>query len=381
MPDPPQADLVLPRGASVAGDAALPRVLLLGPARTAVSGVSTHLNQLFDSPLAQHFRLSQFQVGSEGRGEGRAAFLLRLITSPCALLARLVRVRPRIVHINTSFEPKGYWRDLVYLGVAKLLRLKVVYQIHGGALPAQFFGKSPLLTRLLRRVLAWPDAVVLLSAAELAAFREFAPAARLRRIANAVPIGEVDLSPARYAVQRPLAVTYLGRLAVDKGIFETIEAVRLLRERGVEVHLRIAGSGAALEQIRRAIAEADVGERVVLVGALFGAAKEQLWRGSDVLAFPSYREGLPYALLEAMSWGAVPVVTPVGAIAEVVQDQVHGLIVPPRNPAAVADALQKLSEDRALLHRLALAARERVASQFSVTRLVAEFNDLYRSLA
>jgi glycosyltransferase involved in cell wall biosynthesis len=82
-----------------------------------------------------------------------------------------------------------------------------------------------------------------------------------------------------------------------------------------------------------------------------------------------------------MSWGAVPVVTPVGAIAEVVQDQVHGLIVPPRNPAAVADALQMLSEDRALLHRLALAARERVASQFSVTRLVAEFNDLYRSLA
>jgi glycosyltransferase involved in cell wall biosynthesis len=292
-----------------------------------------------------------------------------------------VRVRPRIVHINTSFEPKGYWRDLVYLGIAKLLRLKVVYQIHGGALPAQFFGKSPLLTRLLRRVLGWPDAVVLLSAAELAAFREFAPAARLRRIANAVPIGEVDLSSARYAAQRPLAVTYLGRLAVDKGIFETIEAVRLLRERGIEVHLRIAGSGAALEQIRRAIVEAGVGERVVLVGALFGAAKEQLWRSSDVLAFPSYREGLPYALLEAMSWGAVPVVTPVGAIAEVVQDRVHGLIVPARNPTAVADALQTLSEDRALLHRLALAARERVASQFSVTRLVAEFNDLYRSLA
>src|SRR5581483_6271544 len=229
---------------------------------------------------------------------------------------------------------------------------------------------SALLTRWLRRVLGWPDAVVLLSAKELAAFREFAPAARLRRIANAVPMSDVDLSPARYGSQRPLEVTYLGRLAIDKGIFETIEAVRLLRERGIDVRLRIAGSGVALAQIERAIIQAGVSDRVSILGPLFGAAKEQLWRDSQVLAFPSYREGLPYALLEAMSFGAVPVVTPVGAIPEVVQDQVQGLLVPPRDAAAVAAALQRLALDRPLLQRMALAARERVAHQYSVTRLV-----------
>lgn len=371
----------MPCDASMAHHAALPRVILLGPSRAAVSGISTHLNQIFDSPLAQHFRLSQFQVGGEGRSEGRAVFLLRLITSPCALAAQLVRVRPRIVHINTSFDPKGYWRDLVYLGVAKLLRLKVIYQIHGGALPAQFFARSRLLTRLLRRVLGWADAVVLLSAGELAAFREFAPAARLHRIPNAVPIGDVDLSPARYAPKAPLKVAYLGRLAATKGLFEIIEAVRLLRERGIEVRLRIAGYGVALEELRRAIEQADLADRVALVGALFGAAKEQFWRASDVLAFPSHFEAMPYALLEAMSWGVVPIVTPVGGVPEVVQDNVHGLIVPLRDPAALADALQRLSEDRTTLHRLALAGRERVVSQFSVARLVAELDDLYRSLA
>src|SRR5580658_5051250 len=115
------------------------KVLLLGPARSAVSGVSTHLNQLFASNLAQSFSLSQFQVGSEGRSEGRMGTLLRMLISPFQLTLRLLRTRPDVVHINTSFEPKGYWRDLVYLVIAKLLRLKVVYQVHGGAQPQEFF--------------------------------------------------------------------------------------------------------------------------------------------------------------------------------------------------------------------------------------------------
>jgi glycosyltransferase involved in cell wall biosynthesis len=356
-----------------------PRVLLLGPARTALSGVSTHLNLLFES-VSSDFCLSQFQVGSEGRAESRTRTLLRLATSPFALAACLLRSRPRIVHINTSFDPKGYWRDLVYLAVAKALRRKVVYQIHGGALPGEFFAHSRALTALLRYVLSWPDAVVVLGRSELAAHREFAPGARLVRIANAVPLCAADLRAERYTTKRPLAIAYLGRLAADKGILETIEAVAILRDRGIEACLTIAGAGAALGEIRHAIATTGLGDRARLVGPVTGAAKQQLWQKSDVFALPTSREGLPYSLLEAMSCGAVPVISPVGAIPDVVQDQVHGLFVPARDSRALADALERLARDRALLHRLALAARARVVSQYSVARLGREFAVLYRSL-
>jgi hypothetical protein len=108
-------------------------VLLLGPARSAVSGVSTHINQIFESPLAGAFRLSQFQVGREGRSESRAGMFVRIVTTPFAFAGCLISRRPRLVHINTSFEPKGYWRDLAYLAVAKTLGRKVIYQVHGGA--------------------------------------------------------------------------------------------------------------------------------------------------------------------------------------------------------------------------------------------------------
>ncbi len=367
---------------SCAGDdSGAPRVLLLGPMRGAVSGVSTHLNQLFESTLSQRFRLMQFQVGSEGHAEGRAGKLLRLVTTPFAFALCLIRLRPRIVHINTSLEPKSYWRDLVYLALAKTMRRKVVYQVHGGALPEEFVAGSRLRTVLLRRVLSWPDSVVLLARSEMAAYGRFAPLARLDLIANAIAPGEADLGADRYTAERPLNIVYVGRLAAEKGIFETLEALRILRERGTRVHLTIAGSGPAKCEINRVIAANGLGDQVSLPGAVFGAAKQRLWQEADVLAFPTYhREGLPYVLLEAMAGGAVPVTSCVGAIPDVVQDEVHGLFVPAHDPQAVADALERLAHDRPLLHRLALAARARVVSHFSVARMAGEFEVLYARL-
>jgi glycosyltransferase involved in cell wall biosynthesis len=358
------------------------RVLLLGPARTAVSGVSTHLNQLFESTLATSFELVQFQVGSEGRGEGRLRSLIRLGTSPFAFALCLLRARPRIVHINTSLEPKSFWRDLVYLALAKALRRKVVYQVHGGSMPAEFFARSRALRWLLRASLSWPETIVLLAHSEMLAYRSFAPRARLIRIANAIAAGEPpDLSPERYTASRPLEIVYVGRLAADKGIFEAVEALRILRDRDVTVRLSIAGSGPAESELRHRIAANELGDRVRLVGAVFSRAKEQLWHAAQVLAFPTYhREGLPYALLEAMAHGAVPVISPVGAIPDVLQHEAQGLFVAARDPQALANALERLANDRPLLHRLARAGRTRIVEHYSVARMAREFEALYARL-
>jgi glycosyltransferase involved in cell wall biosynthesis len=361
-------------------NSSLPHVLLLGPARTAVSGVSTHLNQLFKSQLSTCFHFSQFQVGREGRAENRLGTLLRLLGSPFAFALCVLRRRPQIVHINTSFDRKAYWRDLTYLVIAKVLLRRVVYQIHGGALPQELFSSSPWLTSLLRRTLSYPDVVVVLSEIERAAYRGFASDVPLVLIANAVEIEDVNLDLARYESNRPLEVAYLGRLAYSKGVFDIVQAVAILRTRGIEVRLKLAGSGAAEEQLRKAITEARLDDRVQLLGPVFGAAKQRLWQSANVLAFPSHSEGLPYALLESMAAGVVPVISPVGAIPDVVQEHVHGIFVPPRNPLALADALERLHRDRAAVQRMAIAGRQRIVDHYSVDRLAAEFQRLYMSL-
>ncbi|MGQ9862309.1 MAG: glycosyltransferase family 4 protein [Thiobacillaceae bacterium] len=355
--------------------------ILLGPSLTAVSGVSTHLNQLFGSVLGREYELLHFQVGSEGLQESATQKLWRFVASPFAFSRFVHRQGPSIVHLNSSLEPKSYWRDLAYLVVAKLLRRLVVYQVHGGALPQDFFRGNPLLTGFLRWSLRLPDVVVLLAQVELDAYRSFLPGQRLELVANAIEAAELSVRDLAAPRQGSLRLAYLGRLAEDKGIFEAVEATARLRSEGRVLRLDIAGGGPDETRLKQRISALDLHDCVRLHGPLFGEAKSRLWREADVFVFPTYhREGLPYALLEAMAAGAVPVTSRVGAIPDVLADGVHGLFVEARDVAGLAAAIARLDDDRDLLGRLARAGRERVLSQYTVARLAADFARIYRSL-
>lgn len=356
-------------------------VVLSGPRLEAVSGVSTHLNQIFGSSLFGDVDLLHFVVGSEGRRESALQKLGRFAVSPIAFAAYLLRHRPGIVHLNSSLEPKSYWRDIAYLVVARLLGRKVVYQVHGGALPEEFFAGNAFLTGLLRRVLSMPDVVVLLAQVELAAYRKFVPGQRLEVVANAIDATPLVAAPIHPNADEPLRLAYLGRLAENKGIFETVEALAMLVGEGREMHLSIAGGGPDEARLRAHVAKLGMDGRVTFLGPLFGEAKDALWCQSDVFSFPTYhREGLPYALLEAMAAGAVPVTTPVAAIPDVMQDGVHGLLVKPRDASGLARALARLDDDRPGLASMAEAGRARVLEAYTVDRLAGDFRRLYAEL-
>jgi len=355
-------------------------ILVLGPARSAVSGVSTHLNQLFGSSLAEKYRLVHFQVGSEGRAEGAGRRLLRLAWGPLDCAIRILRSRADCVHLNSSLEPRSYWRDLAFLLVAKTLRRKVIFQVHGGALPEALFAGRPLLTTLLRSALRLPDAVVLLAECELAAYQRFLPGQRLEIIANAI-----DAAPYLAGVKpprgQPHRLVYVGRLAESKGIFDMVDALGLLVQRARPCRLTIAGSGPEEPRLRAHVAASGLTNSVEFTGAIGGDDKVRLWLASDLFVFPTFhREGLPYALLESMAAGTPVVTTRVGAMPDVMREGLHGRFVAPHDPAAVADAIDGLLADTAAWSRASATCRQRVAEHYTVDRLARDFDRLYADL-
>lgn len=353
-------------------------VLLLGPSREAISGVTTHLNALFGSRLAARFDLVHFQVGSEGRREGLLRRAARLAASPFALAAAILRHEAELIHINTSLNAKAYWRDLAYLLVAKLFGARVLYQVHGGSL-TRFGAANRLLGALVRWTVRWPDAVVVLSRAEHQAFRDVATSV------ETVPNG-IDCEPyQRYNrpapdAGAPLRLIYVGRLAPGKGLIETIEALRLVRKRGIAARLVLAGSGPEEPRLRQYVREAGLAREVSFVGPAHGEHKTRLLSQADVLALPSYSEGLPYALLEAMAAGVVPIVTRVGAMPDVLVEGEHGLFVEARDAEAIAGAIARLAADRVLLARMSAACRKRIAAAYSIERVAKDFSQLYWGL-
>jgi glycosyltransferase involved in cell wall biosynthesis len=354
-----------------------PRVALLGPSLTAVSGFSTHVNMLIASDLAEKFDLIHFQVGSEGRHETGLKSFVRLVFSPFELVFFVLRHRPAVVHINTGLDQKAYWRDLVYLLLVKLMGRRVVYQIHGGPFPRDFFSGSILLTRILKQALLISDAVTVLSSGELAAYRAFDARINVHLVPNAIDPSGINDQPRVFNRDRPLRLVYIGRLVRTKGLFEIIDALVLLKNQGRHFHFTVAGGGADDIELRSATTKAGLDNHVEFLGSVFGEPKNRLWLESDIFVFPTYFEGLPYALLEAMAAGCVPVTTPVAAIPDVIEDGLHGLLIPSQDPQRLASAIARLDDNREQLVKMAGSCREHILKQYTVTRLAADFEKIY----
>jgi glycosyltransferase involved in cell wall biosynthesis len=358
---------------------ARPVALVLGPSLEAISGVTTHVNSLLGSQLGRTYRLIHFQVGSEGRDESRFGKLGRFVISPFGLAAAILRHDASIVHVNSSLDAKAWWRDLAYLIVAKLCGARVVLQKHGGDLGR--FTASPGFAFLVRHTLKLADSLVVLSQDDLKAYQAFVPGQHVAAVPNAIdpaPYPKHGRAPADATA--PLKLLYIGRLAAGKGLSESLEALALLRAEGISPRLIIAGSGSEETHLRSRVRELGLGAQVSFAGPARGEDKMSLLCNADVLLLPSYSEGLPYALLEGMAAGAVPIVTQVGAIPDVVSNGVHGLFVPVKDSPSIARAIGLLHADRTRLARMSQACRGRIASTYSLERLAGDFTAIYSGL-
>jgi glycosyltransferase involved in cell wall biosynthesis/peptidoglycan/xylan/chitin deacetylase (PgdA/CDA1 family) len=176
----------------------------------------------------------------------------------------------------------------------------------------------------------------------------------------------------------PLRIVCVGTLHEVKGQAHLVEACRLLVADGVDVACRLIGDGPDRRRLQRAIATAGLGGRVVLAGAATRGAVAAELAAADVLAAPSVptragkREGIPVALMEAMSSGLAVVASDLSGIPELVRDGVSGLLVPPGDPRALAAALRALAGDPALRARLGASGRERVLAEYDVARSARE---------
>jgi glycosyltransferase involved in cell wall biosynthesis len=167
----------------------------------------------------------------------------------------------------------------------------------------------------------------------------------------------------------PVRLLFLGWLERDKGVFELIEACRRLAA-GHEFTLDIAGEGSSSAAARALVVRHELTEVVRFRGWLQGEQLRQALAEADVLVLPSWAEGLPNAMVEAMAAQLAVVVSRVGAIPELIGDRRSGLLVEPRNAGSLADALAEIVDDGALRARLARAGYEIAMRDFEVEAAV-----------
>jgi colanic acid/amylovoran biosynthesis glycosyltransferase len=184
--------------------------------------------------------------------------------------------------------------------------------------------------------------------------------------------------------ERPLSLLCVGTLHEVKGQRYFVEACRLLAEAGIPVRCTIVGDGPDHAALTRQIAAAGLERQVVLAGRRTRAELAEHLHAAHALVAPSVptregkREGIPVVLMEAMASGVPVVASAISGIPELVEDGVTGLLVPPRDARAVADALRRLLDDAALRQKLGVAGREKVVREFNVHTNAAELVRRFR---
>ena len=347
-------------------------ILLVGPGLNIVSGVSTHLKQLFDSDLGETYRLAHFEIGSEGKNESFPQKLFRYIAGPVGLFGYIVRNKP-----------KAFWRDLIHLLLAKSLRTRVLYQVHGGALE-KFTEDRAIFKALLKRVFRLPDVVVVLSSAEFSRYRDFATIDNLEIIPNAIDLSEFGgYQRKEKAASDAFTLVYVGRLAGNKGVKEAIEAVNILQTSGAcpRLEFLIAGSGPAENELRAKVREYGLDDIVKFVGPIFGEQKIEFWKKADLFVFPTFHnEGLPYSVLESLASGTPLVTTRVGGNSDVVREGKEGIFVEPHDPKGVARAIDQLLKNAELLSMMSHQCVKRANEYYGIERMVEQFKGVYGKL-
>lgn len=174
-------------------------------------------------------------------------------------------------------------------------------------------------------------------------------------------------------------IACVSRLQSEKGIDELIEASAVLRSTLPDAVVVVAGGGPELDRLREKAAASGAGGAIRLLGPRSDVG--DVLAVADAFCLPSRHEGLPMSLLEAMSTGLPCVATAVGGVPDLVADGVSGLLVPPLDPASLADALARVLSDPPLATSLGREAKRMVEHSYSLEIAAARYADIYDEVA
>ena len=285
----------------------------------------------------------------------------------------------KIIHLHMS-ERGSFYRKALLCLLCFLFRKKTILHFHGAEFML-FVENSPApLQWFIRYILNSATALFVLSESWKSDFSRVTGNENIFVVYNPVFFDETKIcnNSATETGLGPLKCLFLGRFGQRKGVYDLIRAVATLDET-VPFHLALYGDG-ELDQVKRLIEELNVGGRVHVHGWIRGEAKHRALCNTDVLILPSYNEGLPVAILEAMAYGLAVISTPVGGIAEAVHHERNGLLVPPGDVSALANALLRLANEPGTVVRFQEESRLMCRAHFAHQCIFERLSDLYENI-
>ncbi|MDF5709051.1 MAG: glycosyltransferase family 4 protein [Nostoc sp. S4] len=349
------------------------KILMLGPSLLQQGGISGY-EKLFLEYAPPEVKICHIITHEEGTLAIKIIVFLKAIWK---LVWILLRQEVDIVQLQIS-QRGSILRQAIMIILAWVFQKPIIIHAHGSQFHIFYTGLPKYVQQLLSWIFGKCQKLIVLSES----WKKF----YIEKLGLKAEQVVVLYNPVKVPAEVPhrsgsakVNLLFLGRIGQRKGAFDLIEAFSLLpieyRNRAI---LIMAGDG-DLEQAGNLIKTLDLENYIKLPGWIGSDERDILLTQADIFVLPSYNEGLPLAMLEAMAWELPVIVTPVGGIPEIVTQYQNGLIVNPGNIEELSNAVKSLIENEML--RLSLGEKARISVfPLDIKKHWISFIDLYQSV-
>lgn len=340
------------------------KVLMIGPDRSVHGGISGVVNNYYAAGLDR--KIDLYYIGTMVDGTK----LRKLFKAMEAYLRFLFQLpKYQIVHVNMSSD-SSYYRKSIFIRTARKYGKKIVLHQHGGDFEGFYYKENnDKGRRRIRNVLEKADVFLVLAPVWKEFFGNIINEGKIIVLPNSIALH--PLQEKRYGQHKLL---FLGRICKTKGVGELLEALPFLKEKYPDIKVYLGGIWEDKEL--KAIA-GQFPDEVVSLGWVSGEEKGKYLSMCDIFVLPSYFEGQPVAVLEAMAASCAVVAAGVGGIPQMIENGINGILVEPESMDALCAGLDKALSDPDLCKRLGEKAREKVKKEFSIYKNMEKLLQIY----
>jgi glycosyltransferase involved in cell wall biosynthesis len=359
------------------------KVLFLVPSPKSKGGISNYYSVIQDSiqfPFEYFYR----GVRKQQSRLNRPFSLFIIVFDYIKFYFKIRKGNYHPVILNTSFGKTGFWRDYLFIRIIRLFRIKHIVFFRGIDYTVLDFICEKRFN-FFRNTFLQADSIIVLSD-ELKQRLIQLGYKRSIYIETTVVDSQILKGVSNRTITKRLSSTnfkilFLSRIEKSKGIYELLEAFQMIHKKYPQTSLHICGEGKELNAIKRQI---SMTESVCFRGFVENENKILEYTDAQLFILPSYHEGLPNTVVEAMAFGLPVITTPVGGITDVFTDGVNGILLKEHNPATIYSAMEQYILDLNLRISTGLLnfnyAKEKFYKEIVVERLTRIISTIEREL-
>lgn len=345
------------------------KVLFFVPLPPPVHGPSLRNKSLIESPLinkSYELIILPFDFAVETNDIGKFSLIkvLKAFIRAFDILRILIRSSPNLVYLNPSLYGFALYRDCFYVLIFKLFGTKLLYHLR-----TQGVRDQVVKSQLKRRLFVWMFKNVSVICLSNKLCEDIAGVYKGNPIV--VPNGIEDVSELypKSIRSEVISMLFLSNLVKSKGIFDLLEALKIVVEENKNFECLIVGHSVdiSFEELELEIEKLGITRYVRVIGPRYDRGKYEILARTDILVFPTYFEAFPGIILEAMQFEIPVISTFEGAIPEIVIDNVTGLLVAKRDIGSLAEKIVRLIENKELRLALGKEARKRFETLYTMS--------------